>query len=748
MLGKSKVFFLLVVLIPSLCWGASVYIDPTCPSSGNGTTTTCGANGPFKTWSEVSWASGNSYLQKKGTTARELVTIGASSVTLAAYGSGYNPKILGSIAKNSTSAWTQKTGAMYAVGSTSRIPDGRNAFGATTGTIRAVASFTAAADGTISDFYRYGYSGGAGHVRVGLYADGGSGPAGHPITDSGQVVNAPALYSPWQWNRYAVATPISVSIGTKYWLGIEDDASTKFTWGRDSEKSSEAHFMTHTYGAWTTWAEAFHDPYYYPWRALMTTESGTAPLWYTTVTTDCNQVWRSTDGGVTYSAMTKQNDLGSLFFAGAGNFYYDSPTKRVYVYAATNPVDFAGLNWKIEVGQRRQCIYSSGRSDVTIDGIDTWHSNAGYELDKVSGAGICAASGSNITIKNLNSSYNYDHGISLFRITTFLVDNITADYNGENMGSSTPQNGQAVGIRVENSTSGTVSRNHVSQSGNYNILIFNNDAKWPQHDIIVEHNTLHDSNRAYLSNSSINWGAGLGIYGEYHYNITARYNYIYDDNLTNIAVITIPDNVLIYYNILKMTRPVSNGWNYSYNIQLDGYYGALPTNVKIYNNTCYMGSTGGSDTRGVTATSGLPLKGFILKNNIFYNASSGTVWSLDLGASGGSPAPDINNNIYYARAASSYRFQVEGIQRASFTAHKNAGYDANGYNADPKFVNAGSGDFHPESNSPGINKGANSVWSGKASITDYAGIAITNAGGTIVAPGGTVDIGAYEFPFP
>lgn len=37
------------------------------------------------------------------------------------------------------------------------------------------------------------------------------------------------------------------------------------------------------------------------------------------------------------------------------------------------------------------------------------------------------------------------------------------------------------------------------------------------------------------------------------------------------------------------------------------------------------------------------------------------------------------------------------------------------------------------------------VWTGTASVTDYAGTAITNAAGVLVAPGGKVDIGAYEY---
>lgn len=49
------------------------------------------------------------------------------------------------------------------------------------------------------------------------------------------------------------------------------------------------------------------------------------------------------------------------------------------------------------------------------------------------------------------------------------------------------------------------------------------------------------------------------------------------------------------------------------------------------------------------------------------------------------------------------------------------------------------------SSSPAINAGSNAVWSGTASVTSYNGIGITNAAGAIIAPGGTVDIGAYEY---
>ena len=57
---------------------ATYYIDPTCSSSGDGTTTTCGTHGPFTTWAQVPWVPGNTYSQNGGTTAHKQITIGAS----------------------------------------------------------------------------------------------------------------------------------------------------------------------------------------------------------------------------------------------------------------------------------------------------------------------------------------------------------------------------------------------------------------------------------------------------------------------------------------------------------------------------------------------------------------------------------------------------------------------------------------------------------------------------------------------
>lgn len=72
--------------------GKTYYIDPEASSKGNGS-----YNSPFNDWTDVTWASGNSYLQKRGTTAyiTSAIKINASNVFIGGYGSGAKPKIDG-----------------------------------------------------------------------------------------------------------------------------------------------------------------------------------------------------------------------------------------------------------------------------------------------------------------------------------------------------------------------------------------------------------------------------------------------------------------------------------------------------------------------------------------------------------------------------------------------------------------------------------------------------------------------------
>lgn len=84
---------LLVLLSASTVGAITYYVDPTCPSSGSGREEACGSEGPFKSWTEVPWAAGNTYAQRGSTTYYGTITVGASGtadgpITITSYGSG------------------------------------------------------------------------------------------------------------------------------------------------------------------------------------------------------------------------------------------------------------------------------------------------------------------------------------------------------------------------------------------------------------------------------------------------------------------------------------------------------------------------------------------------------------------------------------------------------------------------------------------------------------------------------------
>ena len=97
---KKLITIILLILLAGNGWGATYYIDPTCATPGNGASGVCagGATDPFDQWSDVSWAAGNTYLQKSGTTASEAVSITTGGsvgnrVTIGIYG-GVNNAII------------------------------------------------------------------------------------------------------------------------------------------------------------------------------------------------------------------------------------------------------------------------------------------------------------------------------------------------------------------------------------------------------------------------------------------------------------------------------------------------------------------------------------------------------------------------------------------------------------------------------------------------------------------------------
>ena len=98
------------------------YVDNSCGTNGNGSTTACGVNGPFSSIANMQaksggYQAGNSICLRRGQTYRETLTMpssGSSSshIVLNAYGSGNPPTIKGS---NPFGPWTLKSGSTYQV---------------------------------------------------------------------------------------------------------------------------------------------------------------------------------------------------------------------------------------------------------------------------------------------------------------------------------------------------------------------------------------------------------------------------------------------------------------------------------------------------------------------------------------------------------------------------------------------------------------------------------------------------------
>lgn len=94
---KAKARFILLTLLlvlvySTMLFSATIYIDPTTTSSSQDGS----INKPFSSWDKVSFANGNTYLQKAGTTFYTKNGIGISdksNITLGSYGDGEKAKI-------------------------------------------------------------------------------------------------------------------------------------------------------------------------------------------------------------------------------------------------------------------------------------------------------------------------------------------------------------------------------------------------------------------------------------------------------------------------------------------------------------------------------------------------------------------------------------------------------------------------------------------------------------------------------
>ena len=138
-------------------------------------------------------------------------------------------------------------------------------------------------------------------------------------------------------------------------------------------------------------------------------------------------------------------------------------------------------------------------------------------------------------------------------------------------------------------------------------------------------------------------------------------------------------------------------------------------------------------------------------NNLIYAASGGAGITLT-GVTGAS----LRNNIvsvygaHFVQVSSTWTSNYNcwydpggavSLAGTTWNAWRSAGYDANGVNANPQFLDAVGNDFQLKSISPCIGLAQN-VWTGFPSVTDYDGNYITGTGGALVT---VLDAGIYDY---
>lgn len=176
--------------------------------------------------------------------------------------------------------------------------------------------------------------------------------------------------------------------------------------------------------------------------------------------------------------------------------------------------------------------------------------------------------------------------------------------------------------------------------------------------------------------------------------VTVRYNEVKNSNYGIYSYANLLD---AYYNIFSQNRSAIN--------VLNGYTLNARNNV-FYNNTN-------------TAVSSTPSTSVTLRNNIFHVTSGGKAINTNGTISS-------NNNVFNQEQSG----LING--HATLSSWRNAsGNDANSVVGNPSFVSPTSGDFHVQSNSIAVNKGA-----GVGLNRDYFGGSVPQ--------GGTPDVGIHE----
>ncbi|WP_148202453.1 hypothetical protein [Syntrophus aciditrophicus] len=485
--------------------------------------------------------------------------------------------------------------------------------------------------------------------------------------------------------------------------------------------------------------------YEYPYKAW------TGPDIYGTYRISYNNVchglyeWITAFGPLNYK---KLNDAGKVPDRTwvEGSYYYDKMNKILYwkPYGGT-------ITNKTATVYHSSAVYLDGRSWVKVTNLKT----VGTEWCIGSTAPSNHIWLDHLTIENTMKRCSYNAAIQVGLAKTLPgTDNVRISYctisDGDNgiytFSQSTSTNNDNIKIDHNTITNmyGNADAHCIGFQGGSNNIIEYNDLSYCNTGItmfsfarqqanknIIRYNHVYkmEGNRA-PDPGNKGWNRGYGIGWE--------------GNVTDPSLRT--EN-WVYYNIVH-----DCSGNIPFGINSKAVKGSLNytlNNVVRNCNPSYRISGNGSGI-GV---------GGVYQNNISLEPGGAYSWHWQDGAfhNGDYSGITVNHNLYYPDGN---RFRL-GNRDYNFAGWKNQlraknvrGADLKSNLSDPLFINSSGSyfkatDFQIKSASPTIDNGDNSAWSGKPGIFDFTGsTGITDSSGTIIAPGGVVDIGAYEGAIP
>lgn len=324
-------------------------------------------------------------------------------------------------------------------------------------------------------------------------------------------------------------------------------------------------------------------------------------------------------------------------------------------------------------------------------------------------------------------------------------------------------NSDAAGVFVSKDDSSNSPSNHINIENNYiynsrssgiqalgqsstpatNYVINGNNIVKSQYNGQINHETItvtENVNGFTISNNNINGSKTEGI--DVKNNVWNGEIYGNDVSSTNNVGIYIDawstntGNIKIYNNRVHNQTP-NNVDSDATGIMLGSEQGGTLTNISVYNNLVYNNP---GDGINIGWYSKAPIENIKIVSNTVYNNGGGIGWTtggIQLNYAGMTNIL-VQNNI----VSQNNGFQIRTTVPAQTIITNNLTYGFRNYSsetrgqnyvdADPKFVNPSSSDFHLQISSPAINKGTST----NTPSTDFDGNTRPKGAG--------YDIGAYE----